>query len=88
MNTIPTDKVAETSKVDNNTPTEDSGKFELALRLLSNEVFAISISANPFNKRWIIYSLLTMGFLLFAVSTFGDSIVSFSAGMYSAINAE
>lgn len=67
---------------------EDSGKFEIAIRLLSNEIFALSISANPFNKRWIVYSLITMGFLLFAVSAFGDSIVSFSTGMYHAINAE
>jgi hypothetical protein len=67
---------------------EDSGKFEIAIRLLSNEIFALSISANPFNKRWIVYSLITMGFLLFAVSAFGDSIVSFSTGMYDAINAQ
>lgn len=70
------------------TEDEDSGKFEIALRLLGNEIFALSISANPFNKRWIIYSLITMGFLLFAVSAFGDSIVSFSTGMYDAVNAE
>lgn len=70
------------------TEDEDSGKFEIALRLLSNEIFALSISANPFNKRWIVYSLITMGFLLFAVSAFGDSIVSFSTGMYNAVNAE
>jgi hypothetical protein len=67
---------------------DDSGKFEIAIRLLSNEIFALSISANPFNKRWIVYSLITMGFLLFAVSAFGDSIVSFSTGMYSAVNAQ
>lgn len=67
---------------------EDSGKFEIAIRLLSNEIFALSISANPFNKRWIVYSLITMGFLLFAISAFGESIVNFSTGMYNVVNAE
>lgn len=67
---------------------DDSGKFEIGIRLLGNEIFALSILANPFNKRWIVYSLITMGFLLFAVSAFGESIVSFSTGMYNVINAE
>lgn len=67
---------------------EDSGKFEIAIRLLSNEIFALAISANPFNKRWIVYSLITMGFLLFAISAFGESIVNFSTGMYNVVNAE
>ena len=92
MNTTPTinEKPKELPKATKVLAVEDddSGKFEIALRLLGNEIFALSISANPFNKRWIIYSLITMGFLLFAVSAFGDSIVSFSTGMYSAINAQ
>lgn len=90
QNPVPVSKPVEMPKAKKVlvTDEDDNGKFEIAIRILSNEVFALAISANPFNKRWIVYSLITMGFLLFAVSAFGDSIVSFSTGMYSAVNAE
>jgi len=39
-------------------PNPNDGQFEIALRLMGNEVFAISISADPLNKRWVAGALL------------------------------
>jgi hypothetical protein len=85
MSTAPINKKPD---LDDTNTEEDNGRFEIAIRLLSNEIFAISISANPFNKRWVIYSIVIMGFLLLAISTFGESIITFSNGIYSVVNAE
>jgi hypothetical protein len=67
---------------------DDSGKFEIGLRLLGNEIIALSVSANPFTKRWTIYSLVTIGFLFVSIAAFGDAIVSFSSGIYETFNAQ
>ena len=55
----------------------DDGTFTVALRLLGNEVFAVSVSADPFNNRWVTMSVLIVFLTVIGLSIFGQPLANF-----------
>ncbi len=49
---------------DNNTPVEVDS-FELAFRLLGNEIIAMKLSSKSSKKNWIIFGLISLVLLAF-----------------------
>ena len=48
-------------------------EFELAVRMLSNEVIAFKLSANNFSGKMIVWSILLMFFTFMILEVFGVS---------------
>lgn len=71
---------------DNHNPNHVDSTFEIALRILGNEIFAISIQSDSINKKWIVYSVIITALTLFAISTVGDDIARFTRNIYSAVD--
>lgn len=63
---------------------DNDGTFEIRLRLLGNEVFAISISADPLNKKWMSWALLISFVTILGLSVFGEPISSFYSDITNA----
>ena len=57
------------------------GKFEMAIRVLGNELVAIKMTVDDFKMKWIIVGLLAMVAILWAGSAFGPALVdTFGSG--------
>ena len=48
-------------------------EFELAVRMLSNEIIAFKLSANNFSGKMIVWSILLMFFTFMILEVFGVS---------------
>jgi len=57
--------------------TDGDGSFEIRLRLLGNEVFAISVSADPLDKKWVSWALIISFVTVFGLSIFGEPLAEF-----------
>ena len=68
-------------------PNHVDSTFEIAIRVLDNEIFAISIASDSVNKKWIVYSTIIAALTLFAISTFGDDVANFTKNIYAAVPA-
>jgi hypothetical protein len=64
----------------------DDGTFEIRLRLLGNEIFAISISANPLDKKWVSWALLISFVTVISLSIFGEPLANFYHSMVGGPN--
>lgn len=63
---------------------EDNKKFyEIKLRILGNEVFAVSLSSSSDSNRWILIGLVTMFSLLTVLGAYGEKIVNFYQNLIS-----
>ena len=56
---------------------DDDGNFEIRLRLLGNEVFAISIAADPLNKKWVGWGMVIALVTVVGLSFLGEPLASF-----------
>ena len=53
--------------------TNTHNEFELAVRMLSNEIIAFKLSANNFSGKMIVWSILLMFFTFMILEVFGVS---------------
>lgn len=57
---------------------EDNKKFyEIRLRILGNEIFAVSLSSSSDSNRWVLIGLVTMFSLLTVLGAYGEKLVNF-----------
>lgn len=69
---------------DNHPPHSDSN-FEIAIRVLGNEIFALSLTSDSMNKKWLSYAIVIMFLFLLTISLFGDTIAGFTGDLYDAV---
>ena len=67
---------------------DTDGSFELRLRLLGNEVFAISISADPLEKKWVSWALIISFVTVLTLAMFGEPIANFYSNLVDASQGE
>jgi hypothetical protein len=53
---------------------EEDYDFELALRLLGNEVIAVRLSASTIKNKWLLVGFLSFFFFLTGIAVFGEDI--------------
>lgn len=51
---------------------DDDQSYELKIRLLGNEVFAVALSTTSTSDRWIIVTMVTIFSLLTILGAYGD----------------
>ena len=60
-------------KLPNDTP---EGKFELAIRVLGNELIAMKMVVDDFKMKWVLIGLIAMIASLWGASAFGPDLVN------------
>lgn len=58
-----------------NRQNEPEGTFEMAIRVLGNELVAIKMTVDDFKMKWIVVGLVAMVAILWAGSAFGPALV-------------
>ena len=59
-------------------PSED---FEVSIRVLGNEIFALKMETTKTSNKWMFASIITLGLLIWGISLFGPTIVTFMKGI-------
>ncbi len=54
---------------------EPEGKFEMAIRVLGNELVAIKMVVDDFKMKWVVIGLFAMLAILWAGSEFGPALM-------------
>ena len=55
--------------------------FEVSIRVLGNEILALRMTTTKTSNKWMFASIITLGLLIWAISIFGPSIVTFMKGL-------
>jgi hypothetical protein len=55
---------------------ENQKSYEVKLRILGNEVFAISLSSSSDSNRWVAIGLVTVFSVLTVLGAYGDQLVT------------
>ena len=59
----------------------ESEDFEVNIRVLGNEILALRMATTKTSNKWMFVSIITLGLLIWAISIFGPSIVTFMNGI-------
>mgnify|MGYP000392005930 FL=1 len=54
---------------------DNTGKMEVAVRVLGNELIALKMVVDDFKIKWLIYGVVTIVALGWAASSFGPALV-------------
>jgi hypothetical protein len=65
--------MADNDKLPNDMP---EGKFEVAIRILGNELIAMKMVVDDFKMKWVVIGLIAMVAILWGASEFGPAIVN------------
>lgn len=60
---------------------QPENEFEIAFRVLGNELLAFSLRANNFTNKWLLAGLLSVAVIVGVVATFGSDIVALFTGL-------
>jgi len=55
--------------------------FEVSIRVLGNEMLALKMATTQTSNKWMFASIITLGLLIWGVSIFGPSIITFMKGV-------
>jgi hypothetical protein len=55
--------------------------FEVSIRVLGNEIFALKMETTKTSNKWMFASIITLGLLIWGISLFGPTIVTFMKGI-------
>ena len=53
---------------------DNTGKMEVAVRILGNELVALKMVVDDFKIKWLIYGVITIVALGWAISSFGPAL--------------
>jgi|TARA_A200000159_G_scaffold156613_1_gene171783 hypothetical protein len=53
---------------------DNTGKMEVAVRILGNELVALKMTVDDFKIKWLIYGVITIVALGWAASSFGPAL--------------
>ena len=59
---------------------EDSGKFEMTIRVLDLEVLGFSLAIEDFRVKWLFISIAAFGGIMATLATFGPEVKSLLLG--------
>ena len=62
-------------------------RFEVSLRILGNELFALKLQSNNKTNKWMAASVLSLGLLILVISVFGGDIINFFQGATEVISS-
>lgn len=69
--------MADNKHLPNDTP---EGKFELALRILGNEVLGLQMKVDDFKMKWLIIGIFSIAVLMWIGTLFGPQLVEAFGG--------
>ena len=55
---------------------DDTGKLEIAVRILGNELVALKMTVDDFKMKWLVLGVVTICALGWAASVFGPELMS------------
>ena len=59
---------------------DDTGKLEVAVRILGNELVALKMVVDDFKMKWLVYGVLTVVALAWAGGTYGPPLFEMVGG--------
>jgi len=59
---------------------DDTGKLEIAVRILGNELVALKMVVDDFKMKWLVYGVLTVVVLAWAGGTYGPELFDMVGG--------
>ena len=57
------------------------GKFELAIRILGNEVLGLQMKVDDFKMKWLLIAIFAIAVLMWVSTLFGPALVSTFGGL-------
>ena len=54
---------------------DDTGKMEVAVRVLGNELIALKMVVDDFKMKWLVYGVITIVALAWAGGTYGPALI-------------
>lgn len=58
---------------------DNTGKLEVAVRILGNELVALKMVVDDFKMKWLVYGVITIVALAWAGGTYGPALVDMFA---------
>jgi len=55
--------------------------FEVSIRVLGNEILALKMTTTKTSNKWMFASIITLGLLIWGISLFGPSLITFMKGI-------
>ena len=55
--------------------------FEVSIRVLGNEILALKMTTAKTSNKWMFASIITLGLLIWGISLFGPSLITFMKGI-------
>ena len=55
---------------------DDTGKLEIAVRILGNELVALKMTVDDFKMKWLVLGVVTICALGWAASAFGPELIN------------
>ena len=59
---------------------DNTGKLEVAVRILGNELVALKMTVDDFKMKWLVYGVLTVIALAWAGGTYGPALFEMVGG--------
>lgn len=59
---------------------DNTGKLEVAVRILGNELVALKMTVDDFKMKWLVYGVLTVIALAWAGGTYGPALFEMMGG--------
>ena len=56
------------------------GKFELAIRILGNEVLGLQMKVDEFKRKWLLMCIFSIAVVMWVMSLFGPAIMATYGG--------
>ena len=60
---------------------DSNENFEVSIRVLGNEILALKMTTTKTSNKWMFASIITLGLLIWSISLFGPSIITFMKGI-------
>lgn len=57
------------------------GKFELAIRILGNEVLGLQMKVDDFKMKWLLIGIFAIGVLMWVMTLFGPALMATYGGL-------
>ena len=59
---------------------DNTGKMEVAVRILGNELVALKMEVDDFKMKWLVYGVITIVALAWAGGTYGPPLIDMFGG--------
>ena len=60
---------------------DSNENFEVSIRVLGNEILALKMTTTKTSNKWMFASIITLVLLIWGISLFGPSLITFMKGI-------